>query len=103
MPATKSARSYSLDQIDTDYEGQWVIVRVTAWAPDPYNVPSEGQLLAHGSRAEIDKLLGTKIPPGATRENPYYVFRATKPIRSPEERRALLARAVIEEPPFGGW
>ena len=100
MPDSQRPRPLSLDTINRDHEGQWVIVRVTSWAPSPANVPIEGQLLAHGSRQSIDVLLA-ELPLGESSGNPYYVFRAAKPITSEDELRALLERATMEEPPLG--
>lgn len=94
MPSPKS-QSRSLDEINTTYAGQWVMVNVTA---THMGAPTEGAIVGHGPREVIDELLATL--PRAEPGHPYYSFLAGPPIRTAEEWRAVLDAALDLENPL---
>ena len=77
--------SLAMDEIHRRYNGEWVIVHVTAF--DERQVPKRGKVLFHSpDQDEVDRA----VPPQRSSPGPLYVFLAEpRPPFGPEDVKGL--------------
>lgn len=86
----------SIERIEEQYKGQWVLVKVTAF--NDLHTPLEGQVIAHGTRKRINKALAEVVSPGQLPEAPYYFFPAGAFVRPGTE---AMRQLIDPSPPQG--
>ena len=91
----------SVDEAIALYEGEWILMRVTALDQD--HIPARGHILVHSrSHARVCKELA-KLPPASQEPDAhYYVFQAYPYLRTGAEMRQALERAR-ETGAAGAW
>jgi hypothetical protein len=85
----------SLERIENQYNGQWVLVKITAF--NEYHTPIEGRVIAHGTRKRINKTLTEVASPGQSPDAHYYVFSAGAFIRPGAEAMRHLIESSPQE------
>lgn len=91
-PRSATTKSLSLEEVDRQYAGKWVLLQVTEMSP--LHAPYAGTLIAVGTHSKIYKVLRQLLPdraPGTL----YYIHQAGPWIRSP----AALERYLQEHLP----
>jgi hypothetical protein len=97
MPRSKSrssqsqvpAEPLSLEEVIARYIDKWVLLRITGW--DEHHIPSEGHVIAHGSRGRVGKVLAELAATPEKWDPPYYIFCAYPRIYTGEGARAAIA------------
>ena len=72
--AAPAACRLSMEDVEAQYAGQWVLLKVTD--RDAYDAPSAGEVVAHGPRRRVIQALRAIGASGERPEAPYALFAA---------------------------
>ena len=90
-PRKAAPRILSIDEVAALYEGEWVLMKVTAFED---GWPSQGEVLAHSPSREAMCKLRSELPPVSPGVKvTYYLFDAYRYIRTGAEMREALEEA----------
>jgi hypothetical protein len=82
------AEPLPLDEVIARYTDKWILLRITAY--DEQHVPSEGHVVAHGSRGRVGRVFSELAANPEKWDPPYYIFSAYPRIRTGEGFRAAI-------------